>query len=136
MWCAFACEEFELFVDGAAPGEDYACCDLGRRRGEGKKNKRREDGDEVSAAKTWCMRRRRERTYDYSTHRIQNYKTPLSLVKLKTKKNTKIKENHLHHFNLLPPALIKIPNPLMNKSFLWSSQSTSTWLLFFRRGKQ
>ena len=32
VWCAFACEKFELFVDGAAPGEDYACCDLGRRR--------------------------------------------------------------------------------------------------------
>ena len=82
--------------------------------------KRREDGDEVSAAKTWCTRSGRERTYDYSTHRIQNYeKTPFILVSHKPKtRKTESRENYLHHFNLLPPALIKIPKPLMNKSFL------------------
>lgn len=33
-----------------------------------------------------------------------------------------------HHFNLLPPVDIRIPKPLIKRSFLWSSQSNWTWL--------
>jgi hypothetical protein len=32
----------------------------------------------------------------------------------------------IHHRSLAPPTLVKIPNPLMNRSFLWSSHKMRT----------
>ena len=41
-----------------------------------------------------------------------------------------------HHFNFDPPTLVKTPNPLMKRSFLWSSQRMRIWLYVLRRAKQ
>lgn len=42
----------------------------------------------------------------------------------------------IHHFSFEPPTLVKIPKPLINKSFLWSSHKMRTWLYLLRIAQQ